>query len=112
MQFNRQKYSSTYLLKVFVIITLIVSVLGYIDYLSGEASIDTLYIACVGAVTWNTSRTIGLLCILEIILAKTLADYYDHIKIGTHLYGWNALDYILVYFVVCLLVGNLKKVLK
>ncbi len=112
MQFNRQKYSSTYLLKVFVIITLIVSVLGYIDYLSGEASIDTLYIACVGAVTWHTSRTIGVLCLLEIILAKTLADYYDHIKIGTHLYGWNALDYILVYFVVCLLVGNLKKVLK
>ena len=71
MQFNRQKYSSTYLLKVFVIITLIVSVLGYIDSLSGEASIDTLYIACVGAVTWHTSRTIGVLCLLEIILAKT-----------------------------------------
>ena len=45
-------------------------------------------------------------------ISKNLADYYDHIKIGTHLYGWNALDYILVYFVVCLLVGNLKKVLK
>jgi hypothetical protein len=111
MQGNQQKQSGSYVLKVLVIITLTVSLLGYIDCITGEASIDTLYIACIGAVTWYTSRTIGVLCILEIIVAKTLADYFDHIKIGTHLYEWNALNYILVYFIVCFLVGNLKKVL-
>jgi hypothetical protein len=91
--------------------TLSVSLLGYVDYLTGEASLDTLYIAFLGVVTWYTNRTIGILSIFEVICAKTLADYYDHIKIGTHLYGWNALDYILVYIIVCLLVGNIKKVL-
>ncbi len=111
MQCNKQKYSITYLLKVFVIITLSVSALGYVDYLTGEISLDTLYIACLGIVTWYTSRSIGVVCIFEIVLAKVLADYYDHVKIGSHLYGWNAVDYILVYIIVCLLVGNLKKVL-
>ena len=111
MQYTKSKYRITYLLKVFAIITLSVSVLGYIDYLTGEASIDTLYIACLAFVTWYTNRSIGFLCIFEIIVTKTLADYYDYVKIGTHLYGWNALDYILVYIAVCLLVANLKKVL-
>ena len=108
---NKTKYSITYLFKAFVAITLSVSVLGYIDYLTGEVSLDTLYITCIGFVTWYTSRTIGVFCIFEIIIAKILADYCDHIKIGTHLYEWNALDYILIYFTVCLLVGNLRKVL-
>ena len=111
MSFNKPKYSTTYLLKVFVIISLSVSALGYVDYLTGEISLDTLYIACLGIVTWYTSRSIGVVCIFEIVLAKILADYFDNVKIGTHLYGWNALDYILVYIIVCLLVGNLKKVL-
>ena len=111
MSFNKPKYSTTYLLKVFVIISLSVSALGYVDYLTGEISLDTLYIACLGIVTWYTSRSIGALCIFEIVLAKIMADYYDQVKIGTHLYGWNAVDYILVYIIVCLLVGNLKKVL-
>jgi len=111
MQYTKTKYSVSYLVKVFAIITFSVCVLGYIDYLTGELSLDVLYITCLGLATWYTTRSIGILCIVEIILAKTLADYFDHVKIGTHLYEWNALDYALVYLIVCLLVGNLRKVL-
>ena len=111
MRYSKSNYSFAYLLKIFVITTLVLSAIGYIDYITGEVSLDILYVTCLGFVTWYTSRSIGMLYILEIILTKTLADYYDQVRIGTHLYGWNALDYILVYLILCLLVGKLKKVL-
>jgi hypothetical protein len=99
------------LIKALLLTTIVVSILGYIDYATGEISIDILYILCLCVVTWHTNTFIGILCVVELILAKTTADYYDHIKIGSHLYEWNTLNYILIYFIVCLLVGKLKKVL-
>ncbi len=98
-------------IKALVLTTLVVSILGYIDYITGEISIDILYILCLCVVTWYTGTLIGLLCVIELIFAKTTADYYDHIKMGSHFYKWNTFNFILIYFVVCLLVGKLKKVL-
>jgi uncharacterized membrane protein len=62
-------------------------------------------------VTWFTNKLFGVICVIEIIFAKTTADYYDNVKIGTHIYEWNAFNYIFVYLVVCVLVGALKKAL-
>lgn len=105
------KYSMAHLIKVLALATAIVSILGYIDYLTGEISIDILYILCICFVTWHTNTFIGILSVIEIIFAKTTADYYDQIKIGSHLYEWNTLNYIFIYFITCVLVGKLKKVL-
>jgi len=80
--------------------TIVIVILGYIDYITGEMSLDILYIICLCAVTWYTSIFIGVLCIIEIIFAKTTADYYDQIKIGTHLYEWNTFSYLFMYLVV------------
>lgn len=98
-------------IKALLLTTMVVSILGYVDYKTGEISIDILYILCLCVVTWYTGTFIGMLCVIELIFAKTTADYYDHIKIGSHLYEWSTLNYIFIYFVVCLLVGKLKKVL-
>ena len=107
--FNSKNISG--IIKALVVTTIVVSILGFIDYITGEISLDILYILCICCVTWFTSTFLGIVCVLEIIFAKTTADYYDQIKIGTHIYEWNALNYIFVYLVVCILVGVLKKVL-
>jgi len=41
--------------------------------------------------------------------AKTAADFYDNIKIGSHLYEWNSLNYLVMYLIICVLVGLVKK---
>lgn len=105
------KKSVVYLCKAVVIATIIVSILGYIDFKTGEISIDLLYLLCMCLATWYTNTLLGMVCVIEIFLAKISADYYCQIKVGTHLYEWNALNDILMFAVVCILVGRLKKVL-
>lgn len=111
MPVNELKKPYFYLVKAAVLATVIVSLLGYIDYITGEVSIDLLYLLCVGLVAWYTNALLGMLCVLEILFAKTVADYYCQVKIGTHLYEWNALSDVIIYVIVCLLVVKLKKVL-
>jgi hypothetical protein len=111
MPINLNKRRISDIIKALVLTTLVVSILGYVDYITGEISIDILYILCLCVVTWYTGTLIGMLCVIELVFAKTTADYYDHIKIESRFYEWNAFNYILIYFVVCLLVGKLKKIL-
>jgi hypothetical protein len=111
MTVTPKKHRVSDLIKALTVTTIVVSMLGLVDYLTGEISIDILYILCLCVVTWFAGTFIGILCVIELIFVKTAADYYDHVKIGSHLYGWNTLNYIFIYFIVCLLVGKLKKVL-
>jgi hypothetical protein len=111
MPVTPKKYKTSDLIMALVLTTIAVSILGYVDYLTGEISIDVLYILCLCVVTWFAGTSIGILCVIELIFAKTTAAYYDNIKIGSHLYEWNTINYIFIYFIVCLLVGKLKKVL-
>jgi len=104
-------YNVFHVIKAVALTTMITSLLGYIDYITGEVSIDVLYILCVCAVTWFTNTFVGIVCVAEIILAKATADYYDHVKIGSHLYEWNIFSYLIMYLVICLLVRKLKKAL-
>ena len=110
MQYKREK-SLFYLIAAIALATAGVSILGYIDYITGEISIDILYLLCICLVTWHTNIWLGLLCVIEVFFAKTAADYYCQIKIGTHLYEWNTFNYIVMYAIVCLLVGKVRKIL-
>ena len=105
------KKNIAYLFKAIVLTTIIVSILGYIDFKTGEVSLELLYLLCICLVTWYTNTLLGMLCVIEIFLAKTSADYFCQIKVGTHLYEWNALNDIIMFVVVCILVGKLKKAL-
>lgn len=91
--------------------TFFISVLGYIDYITGEISIDILYIICLCVITWYSNILVGIICLIEVILAKTSADYFDHIKVGTHLYEWNLFNYFFIYLIMCFLVVKLKNAL-
>ncbi len=111
MPFALRQNSLTGLIKAIVLTTLIVSLLGFIDYITGEVSIDILYILCICAVTWYTNLVLGALCVIEIISAKVTADYYCNIKVGTHLYEWKAMNFFFICIVVCVLSGSVKRLL-
>ncbi len=108
---NIGKYRIADLIKGIILTTIIVAILGYIDYITGDISIDIFYMFCVVFVTWFTNGAVGALCILEIIFAKTTADYLDSVNIVTFIYDWNILYSIIVNIMVCLLIVKLKKAL-
>jgi hypothetical protein len=95
----------------FVLISIIITALGYLDYITGEISLDILYMLCIIVATWFTNTYIGLICVVEVIFVKIAADYYDNIKVGSHLYEWNTANYIVFYLITCLLIGKLKSLL-
>ena len=95
----------------FALTTIAISILGYVDYITGEISIEVLYIVCLCFVAWNTCKAISLLCVFEIISAKVSADFFDNVKIGSHLYEWNTFNYVLMYLVVWGLTVKLKATL-
>ena len=97
--------------KALVLMSIIVTILGYVDYVTGEISIDILYLFCVFFVTWYTNGRMGLLCIVEIILAKITADYYDRVDVLSQIYDSNMFYTISVNAIVCVLVIQLKKAL-
>jgi len=111
MQETSSNYSTYHLIKVFILTTIVISIIGYIDYITGVISLDILYLVCLGVAVWYTNTFLGILFVIEIMLARTLADYYDHIKIGSRSYEYYLLNYLLMYFIACILVGRLKKML-
>ena len=104
-------YNLSDFIKAMVLISVIISILGYLDYVTGEVSIDILYIICICFVTWYTNIMIGVLSVVEIMISKTTADYYDNVRIGTHLYEWNTFNFLVLYLIVCVLVGSIKRIL-
>ena len=111
MVIRQQKKRMFELVKAIAVTTLVVSILGYIDYITGEVSLDILYILCLCTVTWYTSTLFGMLCVVELICAKVTADYYDKVKVGSHLYEWSTVNYILIYIVITLLSGKVRQLL-
>ena len=95
----------------FALVSLAIAGLGYLDYITGEISLDVLYMLCIIVATWFTNTYIGLICVAEVVFVKVAADYYDNIKVGSHLYEWNTANYVVFYLVTCLLIGKLKSLL-
>lgn len=97
------------LLKILAFSTFLVSILGYVDFVTGEISLDVLYLLTICLVSWYTNTISGLFIVFEIMIAKFSADYFSQIKVGTHLYEWNSLNDLITYVIVCILVVKLKK---
>lgn len=95
----------------FALISIIIAALGYLDFITGEISLDILYMLCIIVATWFTNTYIGLICVFEVVFVKVAADYYDNIRVGSHLYEWNTVNSIVFYLVTCLLIGKIKKLL-
>ena len=58
-----------------MVLTLAALALGYVDYVTGDVSIDLIYFIFIGISTWRTTTRIGLLCVAEVILVKLYAAY-------------------------------------
>ena len=106
------KKKSLYSLSItIVLLTIAALALGYIDYVTGEVSIDLIYFVFIGVSTWRTNTYIGLLCVTEVVFVKLFADYYDGFSINTNIYEWNSFSYAFIYTVTCLLTGKLKSII-
>ena len=75
------EYPVLHLIKVFILATIVISIIGYLDYKTGEISLDVLYLLILGLTIWYSSTLIGVICTIEILSAKTTAEYFDNIKI-------------------------------
>ena len=94
-----------------ILLTVAALALGYIDYVTGDVSIDLVYFVFIGFSTWRTNTIIGLLCVTEVVIVKLFADYYDGYTINTNLYEWNSFSYAFIYTITCLLIGKLKNII-
>ena len=94
-----------------IALTILALALGYIDYITGDVSIDLLYFIFIGIATWRTNTWIGLLCVVEVVIVKLFSDYFDGYSMNTNLYEWNSFSYAFIYTITCLLVGKLKKII-
>lgn len=92
-----------------LLISVIVAILGYVDYLTGDLSIDLLYLICVILVTWLAGSGVGLVCIAEILTAKIMADYNLDLGLNPLVNWWNHTSSVVINLIVWLLVGQLKK---
>jgi hypothetical protein len=93
------------------LLTIAALALGYIDYVTGDVSIDLIYFVFIGISTWRTGTWIGLVCVAEVVFVKLFADYYDGFTINTNLYEWNSFSYAFIYTVTCVLIGKLKNII-
>lgn len=92
-----------------IITTLVASALGYLDYLTGNISVDGLYFICVVAVTWLSGSVVGALCVLEVIFAKWLADSHTSFEVSSLVNTWNSLSSVGFNLTAWFLTNELKK---
>ena len=98
-------------IKAVVFTAILVSILGYIDYITGEISIDLLYVLCVCAVTWYTGILVGILCVLEILFTKMVVGCQYNINMLNYICEWYSLTFLFICIVVCVLIGRTKMLL-
>ena len=96
--------------RVIMLTTTIISILGYADFIIREKAIDLLYLLLILIVTWGTNGVIGIICIFEIMFVKITASYFDNTNKRFDANNWNVFLFA-VYSIVCIFVARIKKIL-
>jgi len=92
-----------------LVLALIVG-LGYVDYLTGDYSMDTFYLLVIFGITWFTGRGFGAICAVEAVLAETFADYYSHNgEVLNSVYYWNWTSDLLIFLALCFFTAYVRK---
>jgi len=89
---------------------LLVALIGYIDYLTGDYSILVFYLLPVSFVSWFGDRWSGGLTACASGVARFLSDFALSIN-PRHIY-WNAIEDTLFLLIVAFLIALLKKALQ
>ena len=87
----------------------LVVLLGYVDYLTGDYSLLLFYLAPVSLVAWQGGRRGALLVSLIAGLARYVSDYYSHSALTFK--PWQSLEDTALIVAVAFLVLVMKKLM-
>ncbi len=88
---------------------LLVIVLGYVDYVTGDYSLLLFYLGPVALVSWLSGARGAVLVSLLSGLARYLSDYYSHSALTFK--PWNSLEDMALIAAVSILVLVMKKMM-
>jgi K+-sensing histidine kinase KdpD len=86
---------------------LLVVVIGYIDYLTGDYSILVFYIIPVSLAAWFQGRSGAVFISLAAGVARLVSDYYSY-SAATFKY-WNSFQDMVFLLIMGILIALLKK---
>ena len=89
---------------------ILVAVIGYVDYLTGDYSILIFYLAPVSLVAWFSGRWAGAVIGLCSGCARFISDY--SLSGSSHRLYWNCLEDTLFLLVVAFLINLLRTALE
>ena len=96
-------------ISVFLIGLALVVMIGYVDYFTGEFSLDPFYLVVVFVVTWFAGAGCGMICVLEAVCAEAITDYYSVLgQAFTVSHVWNWVTDLLIFSAFCVLVGTIR----
>ena len=88
----------------------LIAVLGYLDFLTGDYSLDPFYLAAIFIVTWFVGIFCGMICVVEAVMAEAVSDFYVHGgEVFNPFHYWNWGSDLIVFSVFCLLVGMIRR---
>lgn len=87
----------------------VVVILGFVDYLTGDYSLLPFYLAPVSLVSWLQGRRAAVLVSLLSGVARYVSDYYSHSALTFK--PWNSLQDMALILVVACLVLVMKKLM-
>jgi len=90
---------------------LLVVVLGYIDYLTGDYSILIFYLIPVSFVAWFMGRWAAFFISLAAGVARFVSDYFTYSSFSVFKY-WNCFQDLIFLFMMGFLVALVKKLLR
>src|SRR5512138_2523902 len=90
----------------FIIGLILVAILGYIDYLTGEYTLLVFYLIPIALVTWYVGCWRGILIALLSGFANFIADYMSASNLG--LFYWDSLQETVVMIIVAISIYGLR----
>jgi hypothetical protein len=82
----------------YIISSIIIITIGYIDFITGDFELDVFYIAVIFLVTWFGNKYIGIAIVVESIIAEILSDYYlHHNSVFAKIYYWNTISALVIF---------------
>ena len=88
---------------------IIVAVLGFVDYLTGDYSILIFYAIPVALVAWCVSRWGAIVISVAAGIARLISDYMSYL--GNNFKYWNSLQDMVFLLMLGLLISTMKEMI-
>jgi hypothetical protein len=102
-----------YIRWIFLAGIVLIVLLGYIDYLTGDYSMNMFYLVVIFAVTFFTNKYYGIVCATEAVMAEAMADYYVHKGfVFEMIYYWNWMSDLVIFVGLCIATSFVKRIVE